>query len=64
MEEPSGHIPTLYFTLKMGTACFSETLVSYHITARHHKPEACDMSLHRCGNLSSHLGRSEADGLH
>jgi hypothetical protein len=32
----------LCFTLKMEAAKSSETLVSYHITTRYHKPEHCE----------------------
>jgi hypothetical protein len=43
--------------VKMETARYSETSVSYHITTRCHKPEDLDMDIHRREDLKSHFAR-------
>jgi len=47
--------------LKMEAARTSETLVSYHITTRHHGPEDHDLNIWRRENLKS---RTMKDSLH
>jgi hypothetical protein len=41
------------FTLKMGSARSSETLVSYHNITQFHNPEELDLNLHRCEKQKS-----------
>jgi hypothetical protein len=43
----------LIFTLKMEAACFSETLVPYHITTRRYNPEDHGLNIHRRENPKS-----------
>jgi hypothetical protein len=38
------------FTLKMEAEKFSETLVTYHNTIRHHNPEDLELNVHRREN--------------
>jgi len=39
--------------VKMETALSSETVVSYHITTRHHEPEDLDLNFYRRENIES-----------
>jgi gamma-glutamylcysteine synthetase len=48
-------IVTLRNNVKMKAAKLSETLVSYHTTARRHNPENRDVNLHRRENLKGEV---------
>jgi len=49
----------LHFTLKMEAAWSSETLISYHIIARCHRPADEELNLHHRENLKYHIKISE-----
>jgi hypothetical protein len=45
------NVSEVHFTLKMGAAWISATLVSYHNTMKHQNPENLNMGHHCCESL-------------